>query len=57
MVKGCAWQYIPVGPGQDSLYETPLLPGFKLDVAILWREQLPDYFEIGRAVQEMVGQS
>jgi len=46
-----------VGPGQDSLYETPLLPGFKLDVAILWREQLPDYFEIGRAVQEMVGQS
>ncbi|MEJ2150762.1 MAG: hypothetical protein P8Z40_14980 [Chloroflexota bacterium] len=57
MVKGCAWQYIPVGPGQDSLYETPLLPGFKLDVGILWREQLPDYFEIGRAVQEMVGQS
>jgi Uma2 family endonuclease len=48
--------YIPVGPGQDGLYETPLLPGLKLDVAILWREQLPDYFEIGRAVQEMVEQ-
>jgi Uma2 family endonuclease len=48
--------YIPVGPGQDGIYETPLLPGLKLDVAILWQEQLPDYFEIGRAVQEMVGQ-
>jgi Uma2 family endonuclease len=47
---------IPVGPGQDGIYETPLLPGLKLDVAILWQEQLSDYFEIGRAVQEMVGQ-
>jgi hypothetical protein len=57
MVKGCAWQYIPVGPGQDSLYETPLLPGFKLDVATLWREKRSNYYEIGQAVQEMVEQS
>jgi Uma2 family endonuclease len=46
--------YIPVQVGQNGLYETPLLPGFKLDVATLWREKLPDYFEIGQAVQEML---
>jgi Uma2 family endonuclease len=48
--------YIPVQVEQDGSYETPLLPGFRLNVAILWREQLPDYFEIGHTVQEMVGQ-
>jgi Uma2 family endonuclease len=46
--------YIPVQVGPDSLYETPLLPGFRLDVATLWREKLPDYFEIGQAVQALL---
>ena len=42
---------------QDGSYETPLLPGFKLDVATLWREKRSNYYEIGQAVQEMVEQS
>ena len=47
----------PVQVAQDGSYETPLLPGFKLDVATLWREKRSNYYEIGQAVQEMVEQS
>jgi Uma2 family endonuclease len=45
--------YIPVGPGQDGIYETPLLAGLMLDTTILWRRELPNYFEIGQAVLDM----
>jgi Uma2 family endonuclease len=38
----------------DSNYQTPLLPGLKLHVPTLWQEKLPDYFEVGQMVKDML---
>jgi Uma2 family endonuclease len=46
--------YIPLQFAESGVYETPILPGFRLDVEVLWREKLPGYFEIGEAAKEMV---
>lgn len=46
--------YIPVQMSQSRIYETTRLPGLRLDVAVLWQEKLPGYFEIGQAVQQMI---
>jgi hypothetical protein len=42
--------------GESGVYETPLLPGLRLDVAVLWQDKLPGYYAIGQAVREMLGQ-
>ncbi|MBL8157062.1 MAG: Uma2 family endonuclease [Anaerolineae bacterium] len=42
-------------PAADGLYRTPLLPGFLLDTAVLWREPLPDPVAIVDAVRGFIG--
>jgi Uma2 family endonuclease len=37
----------------DNLYETPLLPQLKLDIEILWRNELPNIFQVAEAVKAM----
>lgn len=38
----------------DGYYQSLLLPGLKLYVETLWQEKLPDYFEIGQMVKDML---
>lgn len=38
----------------EDNYRSPLLPGFILHVPTLWQDPLPDFFAIGKAVQEML---
>ncbi len=38
----------------DGFCQTLLLPGLKLHVETLWKEKLPDYFEIGQMVKDML---
>lgn len=38
----------------DGIYSTPLLPDFQLEIAILWREELPNFYAIAEAVKAMV---
>jgi hypothetical protein len=38
----------------DGHYQTSLLPGFKLHVSTLWQEKLPDYYEVGQMVKDML---
>ncbi|MBI5928966.1 MAG: Uma2 family endonuclease, partial [Chloroflexi bacterium] len=42
-------------PDVDGYYQTPLLPKLNLHVPILWQDELPGYFAIGRAIQVMFG--
>ncbi len=42
-------------PAADGLYRTPLLPGFLLDTAVLWRDPLPDPVAIVDAVRGFIG--
>jgi hypothetical protein len=46
--------YASVPLDADGYYETPLLPRFKLHVATLWQDELPNFFEIVQTVQEML---
>jgi Uma2 family endonuclease len=46
--------YILQAAGSDSMYQTPLLPGFKLHVPTLWVEPLPDEFATVDAVRAML---
>ncbi|MEL6271702.1 MAG: Uma2 family endonuclease [Chloroflexota bacterium] len=41
-------------PLVNGVYETNLLPGFKLDTALLWRDPLPDPLAIVKAVTDML---
>lgn len=38
----------------DGNYQTLLLPGLKLHAPTLWEDKLPDYFEIGQMVKDML---
>ena len=38
----------------ENNYRTSLLPGFILHVPTLWQDPLPDFFAIGKAVQDML---
>lgn len=40
-------------PDSDGYYRTSLLPRFALHVPTLWQEELPDFFAVGRMVEEM----
>lgn len=46
--------YDLIQPNADGIYETPLLPGFKLDTSILWLDDLPGPFEIADAIRAML---
>jgi Uma2 family endonuclease len=48
--------YMPQPLDSDGNYTTPLLPGFKLKVALLWEDELPDFFEIGDMVKAMLAE-
>ncbi len=41
-------------PTKEGIYRTPVLPDLKIHVPTLWQKQLPNYFEIGQAVQAML---
>ncbi len=45
--------YDEVIPADDGIYHSKSLPNFSLLVALLWREALPGYNEIGRLVNAM----
>ncbi len=40
-------------PSEDGIYHSNELPNFWLPVALLWRENLPGFSEIGRLVNDM----
>jgi Uma2 family endonuclease len=48
--------YADIAPDAEGYYQTPLLPGFRLHVPTLWQEVLPDFFEIGQLVRDMLGE-
>lgn len=48
--------YLPQSLSEEGKYSSPQLPQFNLDVAILWQETLPDFYEIASNVREMAGQ-
>jgi len=47
--------YLRVEPDADGFYQTPLLPGLRIHTPTLWQDPLPDFFEIGQAVRDMLG--
>jgi len=49
--------YDEVTPDDMGLYHPKVLPNFSLPVALLWREPLPGFSEIGRLVNEMFDHS
>lgn len=48
--------YQPVRVEAQDYYETPLLPGLRLDLPLLWQEKLPGFRAIGEAVRQMLGE-
>jgi Uma2 family endonuclease len=44
----------PASEDRDGNYAFATLPGLKLPVAILWRDPLPNFAEIGRLVEKQV---
>jgi Uma2 family endonuclease len=46
--------YILQSVGSDGIYQTPLLPDFKLHIPTFWVEPLPDEFAIVEAVRAML---
>lgn len=48
--------YITIAPDETDHYRTPLLPRLALHVPTLWQEELPGFFAIGQAVQDMLGE-
>jgi Uma2 family endonuclease len=53
--RGEADVYHKISPDDQGLYRTPLLLRFALHVPTLWEPELPDFFAIGKAVQDMFG--
>jgi Uma2 family endonuclease len=45
--------YDEVLPAEDGIYHSRELPNFRMSVALLWRENLPGFSEIGRLVNQM----
>lgn len=46
--------YYELQTHKDGNYRTPLLPNFVLHIPSLWQDPLPDFFTVGKAVQEML---
>ncbi len=46
--------YMPHTVDESGNYQTPLLPNLLIHVPTLWQDPLPDFFTIGKAVQEML---
>jgi len=46
--------FLPQTVDEYGSYQTSLLPNFILHVPTLWKDPLPDFFAIGKAVQEML---
>ena len=53
--RGEADVYRLMRPDDQGLCRTSLLPQFTLHVPTLWEPDLPDFFAIGKAVQDMFG--
>lgn len=48
--------YTRIPLDEHSRYHCKVLPGLWVHVPTLWRVPLPNYFDIGRAVQDMLGE-
>jgi Uma2 family endonuclease len=46
--------YMPQPLDEMGNYQTPLLPGLLIHVPTLWKDPLPNFFAVGKAVQEML---
>ncbi len=46
--------YRSIAPDANGIYRCRVLPGLRLDVALLWAEKLPGPIETGRMVQAML---
>lgn len=46
--------YMPQPLDENGNYQTPLLPGLLIHVPTLWKDPLPNFFAVGKAVQEML---
>ena len=46
--------YAPYTVDSNGNYQTPLLPGLLVHVPTLWKDPLPNFFAIGKAVQDML---
>jgi Uma2 family endonuclease len=46
--------YISTPTDATGSYQTPLLPQFKLSVATLWQDELPNYVEVLESVKKML---
>jgi Uma2 family endonuclease len=49
-------QFFTILDGSEGEYTTPALPKFTLDVALLWRDELPSFYEIGDMARRMMTQ-
>jgi Uma2 family endonuclease len=49
--------YEAIEPDENGIYHSRSIPGLKLDVALLWHDELPGYSEIGRLVEAMLKNS
>lgn len=41
-------------PDAEGIYQSPVLPKFRLPVALFWRDPLPDIYEVVRLVESML---
>ena len=41
---------------RTGAWESSVLPGLRIDVQTLWRDELPGFYEIGDSVREMLGE-
>jgi Uma2 family endonuclease len=48
--------FVRVEPDANGVYQSKVFPKLRLPVALLWRDPLPDYWEVGKLVQEMLSQ-
>jgi len=49
--------YVPALAGENNIYQTPLLPKLKLDIARLWRKPFPTIVETLEIVKTMLAQA
>mgnify|MGYP005847397083 CR=1 FL=1 len=49
-------QYQRIQPDANGIYQSKVLSKLRLPVDVLWRDPLPDFWEIGKLVQTMVAQ-
>ena len=41
---------------EDSIYTSPLLPDFRLDIAVFWRMEMPSVIDVVETVKKMLGE-